>query len=149
MKAVKVVDKRTLNCWVLIHRAEDLPSVWVAHCLDFDVVSQGDSPLHALDMVIEAVVMVACDDLNDNREPLLRRAPEEEWERLFAVTRHGKALDDPARAMAEAADAGPNESLAFALNFPLQLEKVAHITERVQIKDRPMVALEGLIPAVA
>jgi len=55
-------------------RAEDVPGCWVAHCLDFDIMSIGDSPQHALEMVREAVGLALADDLNHGRDPHERRA---------------------------------------------------------------------------
>src|SRR5947209_3310903 len=68
--------------WIVVERAADLPDAWVAHCLDFDVVSQGNSPQHAIEMLREAVEMVVMDDLKRNADPRSRRAPEAYWVQL-------------------------------------------------------------------
>jgi len=66
---------------VKISPAEDVPGQWLAHCLDFGVMTQGDSPQHALEMVIEAVTMVIEDDREKGFNPHCRvlTDPEEEW----------------------------------------------------------------------
>lgn len=44
-----------------IFRAKDVPGQWVAHDITSDVVSQGNSPEHALKMLLEAIAIVASD----------------------------------------------------------------------------------------
>ena len=75
--------------WMVVEPAEDMPGVWVAHCLDFDVISQGDSLQLAIDSVTEAVAMTVVDDLQNGLEPNDRRAPAEYWEHLARVLKHG------------------------------------------------------------
>jgi predicted RNase H-like HicB family nuclease len=43
---------------ILIHREPGLDDQWVAHCLDWDLVSQGDTPAHAMRMIAEAIALV-------------------------------------------------------------------------------------------
>jgi len=76
---------RTLNLSVFLTRAPDVEGQWVGHCLDLDVVSQGDSMRHAYEMTREAVELLILDDLNAGREPTLRSAPREEWEAATRV----------------------------------------------------------------
>jgi predicted RNase H-like HicB family nuclease len=65
---------------VLIREAEDLPGCWVAHCLDWDVVTQGDSPLAAAEAIVEALALVAEADLAEGVDPNERcSAPVENW----------------------------------------------------------------------
>ena len=71
--------------WAYITRAEDLENSWVAHCLDFDVMSVGDSPQHALEMVREAVGICLADDLNRGFDPRSRKADEEAWQPLLRL----------------------------------------------------------------
>jgi predicted RNase H-like HicB family nuclease len=69
---------------VLVRRDEELPDQWVAHCLSWDLVSQGDSPAHALKMVCEAIGLVIEEDRQDGRDPSDRpAAPSDMWH-LFA-----------------------------------------------------------------
>lgn len=76
-------QERSYSLHVVLRPASDLPGQWVAHCLDVDVVTYGDSPRHALEMSKEAVEMVFVDDLIANREPLDRRAPRQYWDELW------------------------------------------------------------------
>jgi predicted RNase H-like HicB family nuclease len=78
------------NLWILIERAADVPGEWVAHCLDFDVVTQGRSLQHAFEMLKESVAMVVADDLKVGRDPLDRRAPKAEWDHLWAAVKRGE-----------------------------------------------------------
>lgn len=64
---------------VVIARAEDLPGQWVAHCLDFDIISHGATVEEAARMVIEATKMTIEDDARAGLDPTTRRAPEDHW----------------------------------------------------------------------
>lgn len=66
-------EARAFTGWVYISKAESIPGCWVAHCLDFNIVSQGQSPLQALEMVREALGIALADDLNNGFDPDLRR----------------------------------------------------------------------------
>ncbi|MFA5053352.1 MAG: hypothetical protein WC565_04800 [Parcubacteria group bacterium] len=81
---------RKYNFWFLIERACDVPSQWVAHCLELDVVTQGNDLDHACKMLLEACAMVLLDDIEARRDISERRAPDEFWDRLWGVVRHGK-----------------------------------------------------------
>lgn len=86
---LKVDKTLVFASWIVVEPAEDIPGVWVGHCLDFDVISQGDSPHDAIDSVNEAVAMTVVDDLHHGLDPSERRAPAEFWDRLAYVLRHG------------------------------------------------------------
>lgn len=77
------------SVWVTAKPAADLPGKWVVHCLDFDVVSQGDSLEHAMMMIAEAASIVLVEDLKSHRDPLARRAPESEFEEMWEMVRSG------------------------------------------------------------
>lgn len=73
---------------VLIRREPDLEGQWVAHCLNWDLVSQGDSPAHAVKMIVEAIVLAIGEDSNDGLDPDDRpAAPQDLW-KLFSSTQH-------------------------------------------------------------
>jgi predicted RNase H-like HicB family nuclease len=75
---------------ILVTRAEDLPGVWVSHCLNLDVISQGNSIREALEAVQEAVLMVLNDDESEGLDPFDReRAPDDCWQQLFKIMREG------------------------------------------------------------
>ena len=78
---------RIYNAWVFVRPADDVAGQWVAHCLEFDVVTQGNSLAHALEMVVEAVSMVVADDLDAGRDPLARRAPPPCWDEMWTFIR--------------------------------------------------------------
>jgi predicted RNase H-like HicB family nuclease len=81
------------TAWVLVTPAEDLPGTWVAHALEFDVVTQGASADAALRMVFEAVAMVLTDDQQDGLDPYRRRAPSECWQQLREIMEHGERIE--------------------------------------------------------
>ena len=60
---------RDQTTWVLVTRSCDLPGQWVGHCLNLDVVSQGDSIEHAFQMVQEAVQFLVEEDVQAVKKP--------------------------------------------------------------------------------
>lgn len=91
---------------VLVTPAEDIPGVWVAHCLPIDLVTQGDSITHAVSMVCEALQQVVDFDLEQGRDPLKRApAPPECWGVMDAVMRHGEPLTSVEESQVRAAAA--------------------------------------------
>ena len=60
---------------VLIHAAPDVPGQWVSHCLQWGLVSQGNSPSHAAEMIQEAIVICIEDGNNQDRRP----SPDDIW----------------------------------------------------------------------
>jgi len=89
---LKVDKTLVFASWIIVEPAEDIPGVWVAHCLEFDVISQGENPHHAIDSVTEAVAMTVVDDLHNGLDPNERRAPAEYWDRLAQVLKHGSQV---------------------------------------------------------
>src|SRR5580704_11273285 len=88
----RVPERRVYSAWVLVHPAEDVAGAWVAHALDFDIVTHGESAEHAMNMVVEAVEMVLEEDMAEGRDPYARRAPDAFWEQLQFVQEHGVRL---------------------------------------------------------
>lgn len=83
------------NLRVLIYRPDDLPSVWVAHVLDFDLVTQGNNPEHAIYMACEAVTMYLDFRMGqglDPFEPFL--APPEDIQQYERIESMGAPLDE-------------------------------------------------------
>jgi predicted RNase H-like HicB family nuclease len=113
----RIEDTLVLTGWVMVEPAEDIPGLWVAHCLDLDVISQGDSPSEAVESVREAMEMTVLDDLNSGLNPSERgRAPEEFWARLAHVLKHGSEV--------KIADvSGP---ALLAIQMTLVFERVRH-----------------------
>lgn len=82
------------NLKVLIHEASDIPGQWVAHCLNLDVISQGNSPAEARDNVEEAILIVLNDDLANGWDPFDRDgAPQKYWDAYAELERIGKGVD--------------------------------------------------------
>lgn len=74
-----------INCWFLLERAEDLPDTWSVHCLELDVITFGDSLEEGLRMGLEAAQMTLRADLAAGLDTRRRRAPEEYWQKLYAL----------------------------------------------------------------
>lgn len=69
---------------VLVRRDDGLPDQWVAHCLNWDLITQGDSPAHALEMLCEAIGLAIEEDRRGGLDPSdLPPAPPDVW-RVFA-----------------------------------------------------------------
>ena len=64
--------------WVLVTKSKQVPGQWVAHCLTWDIVTQGNSIEHALEMVGEAVRTCVVDDLTNGLDPRGRNCADEE-----------------------------------------------------------------------
>jgi predicted RNase H-like HicB family nuclease len=81
-----MTEPRLFTVWIVVRPADDVPGQWVGHCLDIDVVTQGNSAQHAFEMLAEAIAIVAEEDLSTGRDPRdRRRAPGAEWDALFEV----------------------------------------------------------------
>jgi predicted RNase H-like HicB family nuclease len=83
----------TFNFWVVFKQSQEVKDQWVAHCLDLDVITQGNSLSHAVQMMSEAIGMTLVDDLQAGRNPTERRAPKEYWDEVFEIARRGKRVD--------------------------------------------------------
>lgn len=68
----------------VIYPSLEVNGQWVAHCLPIDLVSQGNDPAHAIEMIAEAIEMVAEHHVSEGREPFagMETAPLECWEML-------------------------------------------------------------------
>ena len=76
---------------VVVYEAEDLRGQWIAHVLDFDVMSQGNAPDHAIGMASAAAEI--CVDTIRRREGAYQVAPLEEWGRFLRICRTGRVVD--------------------------------------------------------
>jgi predicted RNase H-like HicB family nuclease len=66
---------------VVIYPAPDVKNQWIAHCLETDVVTQGDSVKHAFKMMAEALGAISKINLSHGRFPvILTPAPKEVWD---------------------------------------------------------------------
>ena len=79
--------------WLVLKPAADVLGQWVAHCLELDVVTQGNSLAHALEMGREVVALTLADDLDAGRSPRDRGpAPEEYWMEYYEILTQGERL---------------------------------------------------------
>lgn len=117
---------------VLIRPAPDVEGEWVAHCLNWDVVSQGTSPSHATRMVAEALVLAIEEDLEEDLDPADRNpAPPDLWETFQRTQQRGTRiapadidkLGEQATVVIAAIlylkAAGDHASLEYPLNAPV------------------------------
>jgi hypothetical protein len=87
----------TFTFWTKIVPTE-LKGQWVAHCLDFDVMSQGNSPQHALKMLNEAMAISLSDDMMNGVDPHTRRVSDSEWDAFRELLSQAKpcSIDEAA-----------------------------------------------------
>ncbi len=115
--------KQRFTLTLVLKPSEDIPGRWVSHCLDMDVVSEGDKLSEAMGMISEAAGMTLTDDLNGGRNPLARRAPKEFWDELDRIVETGTPVTfsqmfSPARSNWKA--------LTCQLNIHIEGKMVAH-----------------------
>jgi hypothetical protein len=113
------VETKSFSVQITIERAADLPGRWEAHCLEVDVVSYGTDPRDAFRMVEEATVLVIVDDLNHDRDPLARGAPEENWVRLQSVLSKAKKVP------LDTLDGEPTGETVFVISMRLSFHRKA------------------------
>ena len=78
---------------VLVRPASDVEGQWVAHCLNWDVVTQGDSPNHAVLMMADALeLVIEADDRDDFDSELRPSAPAELWKTFSEIQLHGTRI---------------------------------------------------------
>ena len=63
---------------VIIYPAPDLEGQWLAHCLETDIISQGNSVADALEMMAEAIELTAAQNVKMGRPAIVyQNAPTE------------------------------------------------------------------------
>ena len=129
------------SVWVTARPAPDLPGQWVAHCLDFDVISQGDSLQHAMTMIAEATGMVVVEDLKSHRDPLSRRAPEDEFDELWEMVKSGE------RVSRDVAFADQTRDFVYA--FPVELRLARAVAPGASTPKPSVVSARPRVPDVA
>ncbi len=129
------------NLWAVFKPAEGVPGEWTAHCLDIDLVSQGRSLRHAMDMLAEAVLICLLDDIQEGFDLLERpRAPQPCWEELEEILHCGEHVSGP--------DALPVADCRVATQLRLHVK-----VDRLQLPATPtqraaLAGTSGLHPAL-
>jgi hypothetical protein len=121
----RTVDKRVYSCWIVVEPAEGMPGTWVSHCLNFDLVSYGDSPKDAADSVCEAIEDALIDDFENQRDPLQRGSttPAECWTQLENILRSGRTVK-----ITDVASNAEHIRLARQLNFVVTIEAITPVS---------------------
>jgi predicted RNase H-like HicB family nuclease len=107
--------------WVVVTPADGVPGEWLAHCLDLNVMSQGRSLSHALEMLSEAVGLVLDEDCTAHQNPFDRKAPQEDWD-AFAEHMRTAELTSLEQLIPQA-DAGDLKWMATQLVIHLVFEQ--------------------------
>lgn len=96
-----------LPVWVYFERDPELGGIWVAHVLEFDLVTQGDSLSDALDMALDAAITFLAEVIKRpetlSEELSSRRAPQADWDKLWALFQRAPAQRLDAIVRSEAA----------------------------------------------
>ncbi len=83
------------NLRVLIYRPDDLPSVWLAHVLDFDLVTEGTDPEDAMNMACGAVTTYCDYRMGQGLDPFeTHLAPAEDIQQHERIESFGAPLDE-------------------------------------------------------
>lgn len=116
---------RSFNLWVVVKPAEDLPDQWVAHCLDLDVVTQGTSFQHAMQMAFEVSSMMVVEDIVAGRDPMACRAPAEDWADLYKIVAEGHQV--PFAQLERGVSRAYVKAVASQVVLSVQLQPVDHM----------------------
>lgn len=83
---------QTLNTWVVFYPAPDVEGIWVAHCLDFDLVNQGRTLNEAWDAICVSLseAMTSALELGKSPYEVYKRAPDEDIHRFLRLHAVGK-----------------------------------------------------------
>lgn len=84
------------NLSVLVQRDAEDTHIWIAHCLDCDIITQGDDPADALTSLPEAVLIAIGDALKAGQDPFEFKAPPEDFEIYRKVQQVGEPMTLPA-----------------------------------------------------
>jgi hypothetical protein len=78
---------------VTVESAPDVPGKWVAHCLDFNTLSQADDPETAMRLALDAACEVVEEDLRTGANPTDRRADDDDWAIFEDVATRGQTFE--------------------------------------------------------
>lgn len=121
------MDTRPLNLRALIFRSETAPHLWVAHCLELDVISQGSSPLEARQAIEDAVLDTLNDDLSAGLDPLGRNpAPADVLRRWDDLILRARTVD-----LADADVVDREQVTCFLVYLPFECQVAKKVDRRV------------------
>lgn len=103
-------------------------SPWVAHCLNWDLISQGDSPKHAIMMIFEAIVMTIVADEAESFDPDARpSAPEKSWDEFRKIQNEGfRVAANDVNAVADQANVAAFAAVVYLDRLPDHEHKSSH-----------------------
>lgn len=128
------IQKKSFELCTVIFVDPDGGDQWIAHCLDLDLVTQGNSPSHAIDMIREASLMIISDDIEHGDDPFARRSTDEaEWAR-FAMIMDASNLSardvSPPELSGGTNDRGVIYGLIFGIEFVEKAEELPRIFDK-------------------
>ena len=142
MHGRKVIERRVYSCWVIVEPAPDVKGKWIAHCLDFDTLSQADDAETAAKILIEATTHTILDDLAEGANPEARRAPDEDWaiiEQLVDAPQYGSFAE-----LKEKVDlAGDRGRFVIGCQFVLAIDRLEPARQTSAQPGRPMFPLRA------
>lgn len=110
-----------LTSWVLVERDPEASdeNLWVSHFLELDIISQGSTPLLAMQMLVEAVIVAVTDDLEEGLNPADRgKAPQEQFDKVLKVVNAGQQV--------KLSDVENNSDLVLVTQLAFAFDLVAH-----------------------
>ena len=80
--------------WIVLKKDEE-EGIWIAHCLENDVVSQGEDAHSAYKAGVESASLAMSWDLEEGKDPRTRRpAPSEDYEDLHYLLDQGSRVEE-------------------------------------------------------
>jgi len=87
------MEKTQYDFQILINLDQEVADLWVGHCLNIDVVSQGATPCAALENTMMATQFLVLDDCANGKDPHSRNiAPKEDWDAFRSIQKAGKTV---------------------------------------------------------
>ncbi len=116
---------------ILIRQAPDIAGQWLAHCLNWDVLSHGSSPREAAAAIAEVLVVTIEEDLRLGLDPSDRRqAPAAYWKPFLNAMEHGSPLSTE---RLDRLSDGPGTLIAATLRLVKLSKRASRLPEAEQM----------------
>lgn len=125
-RRITKVERRDYPCWFIVEPAPDVAGNWVAHCLEFDTLSQAEDPATAIKLLLESTTQIVLDDLCADADPLERRAPADDdgWALLRFVSEQPSRRVSTFEELSDIANRKANDrDVVIAAQFFLRYER--------------------------
>lgn len=122
------------SLWFIARQSDDVPGDWEAHCLEFDLLSQGRTPHEALELCLDAAAIHVRESLRDGSDPYATRAPNEFWNLRNSIVEVGEKLS-PQQFHDVVRDDG---NWMIAAEFPVRVDIDFHVVDGATDGQEPL-----------